>query len=264
MNAKLTLDLPKPIARFLGKARLVSDTVGESPCPVYRFKRGNDAFFLKMCSRLYSPTTFSVQREADVLVWLSGRLNVPEVVAVAQSSQGEFMITRSVPGQPLYQRIDSQQAVLSVFQEALAQLQALPIATCPFEAGAAFRLKELEYLLVNGLVAYEYDLHQWPGVEAANPPEFVAHLYATQPPEEPVFAHGDLTDSNIFVDAQDQVYFIDWGRGGVADRWMDRAFVYHNLRESFSPSLATAFLAGLGEADNPRKRAFFEQLDELF
>ena len=174
------------------------------------------------------------------------------------------MITRSVPGQPLYKRIDAQQPVLHLFQEALTQLQALPITTCPFEAGAAYRLKELEYLLANGLLAEEYDLQQWPDVQATNPSEFVAHLYATQPPEELVFAHGDLTDSNIFVDAQDKVYFIDWGRGGVADRWMDRAFVYQNLREEVSPTQADAFLAGIGEADNPRKRAFFEQLDELF
>lgn len=141
MKAKMALELPEPIARFLGKARLVANTVGESPCPVYRFKRGNDIFFLKMCSRLYTPTTFSVRREADVLAWLSGQLNVPEVVRVAESSEGEFMITRSVPGQPLYRRINDQQPVLHLFQEALAQLQAVPIATCPFEGGVSFRLK---------------------------------------------------------------------------------------------------------------------------
>ncbi|WP_077920549.1 APH(3') family aminoglycoside O-phosphotransferase [Spirosoma sp. 209] len=264
MKAKIAIELPEPIARFLGKARLIPTTVGESPCPVYRFKRGNDSFFLKMCSRVYSPTTFSVRREADVLGWLSGQLNVPEVVGVAESSEGEFMITRSVPGQPLYQRIDAQQPVLHLFQEALAQLQALPITTCPFDGGVAFRLKELEYLLANGLLAEEYDLHQWPDVEANNPQEFVAHLFATQPTEELVFAHGDLTDSNVFVDAQDRLYFIDWGRGGVADRWMDRALVYHNLLEEVSPTQADAFLAELGEADNPRKRVFYEQLDELF
>lgn len=264
MNAKMSFDLPQSIARFIGKARLVLNTVGESPCPVYRFKRGNDIFFLKMCARLYSPTTFSVQREANVLTWLNGQLNVPELVDAAQSDQGEFMITRSVPGQPLYQRIDAQQPVLQLFQEALAQLQALPITTCPFDGGAAFRLRELDYLLTNGLLAEDYDLQQWPGVQATNPTEFVAHLYATQPSEDPVFAHGDLTDSNLLVDAQDRLYFIDWGRGGVADRWMDRAFVYQNLRQEVSVTLAGTFLAGLGEADNPGKRAFFEQLDELF
>lgn len=102
------------------------------------------------------------------------------------------------------------------------------------------------------------------GVQATSPAEFVVHLYATSPSEDPMFAHGDLTDSNLLVDAYDKIYFIDWGRGGVADRRMDRAFIYQNLRKEVSAPLASAFLDRLGEADNPGKRAFFEQLDELF
>ncbi|QYX48904.1 hypothetical protein K3F43_05170 [Pseudomonas tussilaginis] len=60
------------------------------------------------------------------------------------------------------------------------------------------------------------------------------------------------------------MHFIDLGRGGIADRWLDIAFVHRNLREDVSDNAANDFLRGLGEPDECAKREFFEQLDELF
>lgn len=55
--------LPSAIARFIGSNPLVADEVGESPADVYGFTRGNERFFLKTCTALYAPTTYSVLRE---------------------------------------------------------------------------------------------------------------------------------------------------------------------------------------------------------
>lgn len=255
---------PAVITRFIGNSTLIPDEVGESPCPVYSFTRGNNRFYLKMSASIYAPTTFSVLREARVLEWVSKYLNVPDLVLIAQNIESEFMITRQVPGEPLYQRIDTQQPVVSLFQEALRQLSAVPMDDCPFDAGAAFRLRELAYLISNDLCAEEYDLNQWPGLGLHTTQDLLAHLQATIPTEELTFAHGDLGDSNIFVNGNDELYFIDLGRAGLADRWMDVAFIHRNLREEVSAGVAADFLHTLGEADEPAKRAFFEQLDELF
>lgn len=59
-------------------------------------------------------------------------------------------------------------------------------------------------------------------------------------------------------------FFVKHARGGVADRWLDVAFVHRELRESVSMGAAEAFLDGLGQVDQSGKRLFFEQLDELF
>ncbi|MDR0218928.1 MAG: aminoglycoside 3'-phosphotransferase [Enterobacteriaceae bacterium] len=264
--------LPQHIDYFINGAVLVADEIGESPCSVYHFLRGNERFFLKYSPAVYAGTTYSVMREASVLNWLVDRLNVPEVVSVAESPAGEFMITRGVPGEPLSTWINSswinsteinvQQPVLARFQQALHQVQAVSIADCPFDSGANMRLRELEYLLRNGLYDEQYDFTPWPGI--TTPQGLLTHLYATLPDEERVFSHGDLGDSNIFVDAHGELYFIDLGRGGVADRWLDIAFVHRNLREEVSVAAATALLDTLGDGDNPAKRVFFEQLDELF
>ncbi|WP_203540964.1 protein kinase family protein [Pseudomonas arcuscaelestis] len=122
MSLHTPYELPGAIARFIDGNQLIADEVGESPCDVYSFHRGNERFFLKTSKAIYSPTTYSVVREARVLQWLEGRLNVPEVAVVAQSDTGEFMITRCVPGEAIQARSDDQGMMLALFHEALRQL----------------------------------------------------------------------------------------------------------------------------------------------
>ena len=144
--------LPAAIARFVGDAVLLRDEVGESPCEVHRFHRGREVFFLKESPSVYAPTTYSVMREASVLQWLSGRLGVPEVVEAGQSGDGEYMITRAVPGVPLSSLIAAGRPVAGLFREALRQLQSVSIADCPFDSSVPVRLRELDYLMGKGLI----------------------------------------------------------------------------------------------------------------
>lgn len=247
-----------PIKRFIADAVLHPDEIGESPCEVHSFERGKELYFLKTSPTIYAETTYSVLREADVLQWLSGKVNVPEVVMTAQDAQQEYMITRAVPGVPLAEYLKDEQRALALFQEALRQMQSIAIADCPFDSGAAVRLRELEFLINRGLIDEDYDFEAWPGI--ATPQDLLTRLHATMPQEELVFSHGDLGDSNILVDKNEQLHFIDLGRGGKADRWLDIAFAHRNLREEISDALATQLL----HHDHPAKREFFEQLDELF
>jgi aminoglycoside phosphotransferase len=254
-------NLPTPIAAFIGDAVLKRETQGESPCAVHRFRKGSDVFFLKCSPAVYASTTYSVQREAAVMQWLSGRLKVPEVVVTGETDAAQYMITRAVPGRPLSMVMNDQHASL-LLQAALRQVQSVPIDDCPFDAGVAVRLRELDYLLARNLVADDHDLEQWPGL--ATPADLQCLLHATMPCEDLVFSHGDLGDSNVFVDGRDDLYFIDLGRGGKADRWLDIAFVHRELREAMPAKMAANFLLHLGRPDQPEKRLFFEQLDEMF
>jgi len=246
------------VQRFIGDAVLRRDAIGESPCTVHSFQHGKELYFLKTSPTIYADTTYSVLREAAVLQWLSGTVNVPEVVLTAQDERQEYMITRSVPGVPLAAHLQDEQRALALFREALRQMQAVDITNCPFDSGAAVRLRELEFLISQGLIDEDYDFEAWPGI--ATPQDLLTRLHATMPQEELVFSHGDLGDSNIFVTDNDELHFIDLGRGGKADRWLDIAFAHRNLREEISDDLAAQLLA----TDHPTKREFFEQLDELF
>jgi len=254
--------MPDSIKRFIADSVLQPDEIGESPCEVHSFRRGNELYFLKTSPAIYADTTYSVLREAAVLQWLAGRLNVAEVIVTAQDDEREYMITRAVPGVPLAELIGTKGPVLELFHEALRQMQSVPIADCPFDSCAAVRLNELAFLLGQGLIDEDYDFEAWSGI--STPQDLLAHLHATAPQEDLIFSHGDLGDSNIFVTDNDELHFIDLGRGGKADRWLDIAFIHRNLREDISARSATTFLRLLNQPDQPAKRTFFEQLDELF
>nr|WP_313372338.1 APH(3') family aminoglycoside O-phosphotransferase [Brucella intermedia] len=259
----MTLEFPQSVTQFIGDAELIDDEIGMSPCRVQSFLRHGERFYLKSSSAIYAPTTYSVTREARVLDWLAGHLNVPEVVLLAGSSNGdEFMITRAVRGAPLSAWVEAGKPVLDLFIEAVRQLQAVSVDHCPFDASAGVRLQELEYLIRSGIVADDADLSQWPGL--SSPEDLLARLQSNIPQEEWLFSHGDLCDSNLFVDAHENLHFIDLGRGGLADRWLDIAFVHRNLQEEISDAVAAQFLDALGEPDAPHKREFFVELDELF
>lgn len=128
---------PPAIAGFIGNAVLRRDRIGESPCQVHSFKRGKELFYLKASPAVYAPTTYSVQREAAIVRWLSGRLNVPEVVLAESSGSHEYMITRAVPGVPLSARIEVGQPVLELFTAALRQLQSIPPPAAPSKRARA-------------------------------------------------------------------------------------------------------------------------------
>ncbi|MFJ2332832.1 phosphotransferase [Pseudomonas helleri] len=144
----------------------------------------------------------------------------------------------------------------------MRQLQAVPIHDCPFDSSVETRLHEQDYLLTHNLDEDCYNLQQWPYLQT--PLDLVAHLQKTKPTEDRVFSHGDLCGANVIVDAYDTLHFIDLGRGGSADRWLDIAFVHRFLRKDVSFGAAGEFLTELGEGDDPAKREFFEQLDEFF
>lgn len=104
---------------------------------MHSFKRGKELFFLKASPAVSAPTAYSVQREAAILRWLSGRLNVPEVVLAESSGSHEYMITRAVPGVPLSARIEAGQPVLELFTAALRQLQSIPPPAAPSKRARA-------------------------------------------------------------------------------------------------------------------------------
>ena len=236
----MPLQLPPAIADFIANAPLKRDTLGASPCGVHRFRKGSDVFFLESSAAVSTPTTYSVLREAAVLRWLSGKLKVPEVVMAADTDAAEYMITRTVPGR-LLSAPDSEEQAGLMLQEALRQVRAVPIGDCPFDTSVAVWLRELDYMLALalGLVEDDPDLELWPGLET--PADVMQRLHATVPLEDLVFSQGNLNDSNVFLDETSDLYFIDLGRGGKADRWLDSAFVHRGLRKAISDRLDELF-----------------------
>lgn len=138
----------------------------------------------------------------------------------------------------------------------------IDISTCPFNCAINFRLSELDYLLGNKLAA-EADFYEG-NTPFLTPEDLVSYLKSNSPGEELVFSHGDLCDSNMVI-LDNHVYsFIDWGRGGRADKWLDIAFSVRNIQEDLGRKYVDLFFTLLGIEPDWNKIKYFIWLDELF
>ena len=65
------------------------DAVGMSAAEVYKCQIEDQVVYLKRIDEIYSQTTYSVKREAEVMLWLDGKLNVPKVVEYGKKENRE-------------------------------------------------------------------------------------------------------------------------------------------------------------------------------
>lgn len=257
------MKLPHKIKEFIGNSVLTVNKVGQSPSNVYSFERNGEAFFLKSSDIQYAQTTYSVLREAKMISWVSDKIKVPELVLYESDMNSEFMITKAVKAQPISNLILESQLWIDLYQEILNQLKSVSTLSCPFYSDISSRLLESKLFIDRGLLNQmedEVESELWGNHQSYL--ELWQELDRDRVKEKLIFSHGDITDSNIFIDQFDQFYFLDLGRAGLADEFVDIAFVERCLREDHSIISANSFLQQL-VYDDPQKRLYFLKLDEL-
>ena len=266
----MKIQLPKSIQNFIGQSKLHRNKVGQSPADVYSFEKNHDTFYLKISDNIYANTTYSVLREAKILDWLQGKLQLPELILMASDLENEYMISKAINAKPIAQiHGKSHTFFLEIYQEALKQLQHLSIENCPFRSDRTSRLAESRFLLDHELLDDVYladmdpddiDPNIWENFQGKE--QLWQYLNQQHIQEELVFSHGDMTDTNIFLDHKDQIHFLDLGRAGIADKFVDITFVERSLREDYSKQISQQFIQSLTQ-DHPFKRDYFLKLDEL-
>ncbi len=255
--------LPDSLQTIVSDYSFSSHGDGMSPCEVYRLTGQEDVLFLKVSERRYENTTYGVGREKDVLRWLDGKLAVPPVVHFASDDDREYLLTAEADGVSLYERKDfGPTEVIDTYLEALRLIQSIDHAECPITISAESRLVELEYLLESG-VAAEEDFYSG-NTGFPSPSALVKYLKDNIPDQEPTFSHGDMSDGNFFVDGQHISGIIDWGRGGVGDKWFDIAMCIRSVREDLGEQHVRLLLERLEQKPNWDKIEYFLLLDVMF
>jgi kanamycin kinase len=104
---------------------------------------------------VYVKRAAGLSDERDRLVWLAGRLPVPEVVGFVRAYGDDWLLTREVPGVPLYHASLGWEParVARRFGEILRDIHSTDASGCPFgEAGPGHVLIHGDYCLPNVLV----------------------------------------------------------------------------------------------------------------
>lgn len=262
------LRLSKQLSEITRNYRFVKDTEGMSPTRVYKLIGHGENLYLKMSDSQYRGTTYDVEREKDIMLWLEGKLPVPKVLYFEQYEETSFLLMTEVRGDVgyvYYQKHRDPKKMVQIYSEGIRLLQSVDILDCPFASETDFRLNELEYLLRNNLA--DINIENWEdGTPFRDPDELYAFLKEHKPNEELVFSHGDFGDSNILV-AHNQISgFIDLGRGGKADKWCDIALCVRSIQHDMGNDreYLDLFFDLLDIEPDWDKIRYYILLDELF
>lgn len=244
---------------------IIKDKIGMSPAEVYKLANTNEVLFLKRINNKYYDTTYDVKREITIIRWLSQRIKTPKIIYYEEDDAYHTFIMTEAIGESLDEKISeySLNQIIDIYVLAIETLQTVSIDNCPFDNSINNRLAELEYLIKNSLA--DVDSNNWEAdTEFEYPQDLLNYLITNKPNEDFVFSHGDLCNSNIFI-KNGQINFIDLGRSGIADKWLDIAFCVREIKElNNDKKYIDLFFNKLGLTPDWEKIRYYILLDEMF
>jgi len=261
------MKLPESISALTGSRPFSVDSVGLSGSQVVCF----DDMILKI-----EPTCHNADNEQRMMAWLSERLPVPEILAFERQDGFNYLLMSRMPGRMLCSEdiLSDGERITALMAEAYQLLWAADITGCPGDASLESKLRLAEQRVAAGLCSTREAEPGTYGPGGFASPEHLCHwLQDNKPAEHPVLSHGDFCLPNIFTDGQHITGFIDLGRSGAADRYVDIAIgsrsLRHNLDGHYSdqvyPDVDPARLYdALGIVPDPELIRYYILLDELF
>jgi aminoglycoside phosphotransferase len=206
----------------------------------------------------------NLSREKEVLEWLEGKLRVPKVLEF-EERDGKQLILLS---DHLAAHRDDPATIYDLLERsarALRQVHDLPIDNCPFAQDIDTKLAVALDNIREGFVD-ESDFDEKNLGRTAE--EIYAELVEKKPPaEDLVFTHGDFCLPNYLVLDGELSGFIDFERGGVADRYQDialflRSFTF-NVEIPVDINEIFCHAYGIDSLDE-EKMYYYRLLDEVF
>ena len=250
------MPLPDCIARRVRGLPHTTDTVGCSRATLTCYDGK------LYCKR--EPAGRESRREREMLVWLQGRLPVPELLEACEQDGISYLLMTSAPGETAIsdRLLRDPPALVRALAESLRLLWSLDVRDCPADATLSYKLAAARRNIDEGLVDLADFTENNPG---ETPRSLFGKLSADRPDEDLVFSHGDFCLPNVFLRDGKPACYIDLGRAGVADRWQDIALCVRSLAYNVGSTAYTPLLyACLGVEPDEQKRRYYTLLDELF
>ncbi|HSL58239.1 MAG TPA: APH(3') family aminoglycoside O-phosphotransferase [Acidimicrobiales bacterium] len=206
--------------------------------------------------------------EAERLRWLAGRVAVPSVVAHATATDGSgWLLTEALGGADATDPVHhgAPERLVTALAQGLRRFhEALSIDACPFDTRLDVRLAAARQRIAAGRVdADDFDpLHR-----GQTPDDLLAVIEALRPPgdEDLVVVHGDYSFPNVILDRGEVIGYVDLGRCGVADRYLDLAVAATSIARNLGGHAVGPFFEAYGiEWPDVVKLELYVLLDELF
>jgi aminoglycoside phosphotransferase len=254
------LYLPDVIKNRLYNMKIEKNNTGYSNTNVYKCSSAQETLYLK-----YGSKNSGLKNEYENLLWLQGKIPVPEVIEWYFDTHNEYLITAEIKGKTLCDEyyLKNPSLAISIMAEGNKIFHSINLNDCPINNNLDIKLETAKFNINNNLV----DITDWENEnEFASPNELLEYLVENKPKnEELVFTHGDYCLPNILGDRNKLTGFIDVGSGGIADKWQDIAIGIRSIRYNFNTKeYDEAFLEKIGIENDPEKMKYYILLDELF
>lgn len=204
----------------------------------------------------------ALRDETTRTTWLSTQgIAVPHILRTKEESACFAVLMDAVPGTPADASPLPVPQLIDALAKALAALHSLPSGDCPFDETLRVRLPRAAAAVATG----EIDVAEFePRNRDIAPEAFLAHLTAHRPAEDIVVVHGDATLSNLIVDTDGNVGFIDCGNAGRGDRYLDLGVLAAEITEHYGDDAAAQFMRSYGGIWDTDKARFYADLYEFF
>ncbi len=259
--------LPEEIQKRIAEQEYAIDEIGMSDSTVIMFEDS----VLKIQSE-----TLETQGEIKMLQWLEGKLPVPKVLSHVTENGKSYLLMSRMDGQMACEEkyLENPKLLASVLAQSMKKLWEIDVTTCPVRMDLDVKLRMARENIKNGLVDMdnvEPDTFGENGFKG--PDELLQWLVANKPEEELVLSHGDYCLPNIFIKEEALAGYIDLGRMGIADKWVDIAICYRSLLHNYAGKYTGKVYDGvdsnllfeeLGIEPDWNKIRYYILLDELF
>ncbi|MBV9135717.1 MAG: aminoglycoside 3'-phosphotransferase, partial [Hyphomicrobiales bacterium] len=260
-NADIVARLPASWRPQLAEAVLVPVETGMSDALLWRLDDGGRSFrYLKIG---HAKARAQVRREIERSRWLAARhMRVPHILRAHESAGFVAFLSQTVPGVVATHAEFAPGMLAEAIGRGLAMLHALAVADCPFDETLRTRFARAKRLIRAGEIdAANFDERN----RDLTPQILLDRLSEERPVEDLVVTHGDASLSNIIVDDDATIGFVDCGHCGRADRYVDLAVAAQEITQNLSAAAARRFARAYGETRWDKSKArFFADLYELF
>ena len=260
--------VPDRIARHVKGRLWQHDDIGMSDSTILLF----DDMVLKI-----SAASRASANELTLLRWLEDKLPVPRVIEAAVRDGTSYVLMSRLAGEMAMssESLLRMESTVIALAAGLKLLWNVDISQCPCRNTLTEKLEQARYNVEHDLVDVQDFNPETFGEEGfTSVDQLYAFLVENRPVEDLVFSHGDYCLPNVFHQNEVVSGFLDWGTGGIADRWQDIALCVRSLRynyiecagytESDYSVYKHLLFRELGMEPDEAKIRYYILLDELF
>lgn len=263
-DLRLKYCVPESIMKYVDELPYEIDDIGKSNSIVLIF----EDYVLKITT-----LSFDVENEVKVYNSLIGKLPIPDIIAYEERNGKAYILKTKLKGKMLCDEeyLKNPKLLFKLATDAVKLLWKV-------DANNNLNLQNTYDTIMDfGKKCIENELINFDNTDKTitsrfnNFNEIVYYLENNKPSDDIVLAHGDLCITNIIVNNDEVVGFIDLGLTGLSHRYHDLAILYRSIKynmegrygKSYEGFIDNEIFDLLGVKKDEKLIEYFLLLDEL-